>query len=289
MKLDLILKDIQDVYSRENFTRLLRFFKSIDLLGGEFQFFEVEINQANTIYKLAHGLNFIPQDIIFVSVEGDYNFYFRYAEFDKTNISIFVSGPCKLRFFAGSFKDPAYGRKVGDYTLVPPNGATGTGTTWFTGTGVPPGGLGSIGDFYLDVSSKDVYLKTGASVWTLEGNISSTHPASSITLDTSITANTLSGATVQDYFNRAYDPDASEKPTYNGDGTVNFVEFFGSSTQTTPNRTYRVDFTYDADLQPLTEVWKAYSLADGTTVLKTVSLSYTWVSGQLTNKTQVTT
>lgn len=126
MKLDLILKDIPDVYSRENFTRLLRYFKRIDLLDGDFEFFEIEINQSSTIIMIPHGLTFIPQDIWVTSVEGDYNFYPRYDLFDRTNIAIYVSGPCKLRFFAGAFKEQSYGRKVSAFPFVPPSVPTGT-------------------------------------------------------------------------------------------------------------------------------------------------------------------
>jgi hypothetical protein len=94
---------------------------------------------------------------------------------------------------------------------------------------------------------------------------------------------------VQDWIDRLYDESESEKPTYNSDGTINYVEFFSSSTQTTENRTFRIDMTYNASLEPLTETLKIYSLLDGTTILKTVTTSYTWSSGVLTNKTQVTT
>ncbi len=53
-----------------------------------------------------------------------------------------------------------------------PQGPAGAdGDEWFTGTGAPAGGLGSIGDHYLDTANGDVYDKTGPSTWTLVGNI----------------------------------------------------------------------------------------------------------------------
>ena len=45
------------------------------------------------------------------------------------------------------------------------------GTIWYDGSGAPAGGLGLIGDRYLDNDNGDVYEKTGASTWTLTGNI----------------------------------------------------------------------------------------------------------------------
>lgn len=288
--IDLILKDIDDEYVRENFTRVQRLFNNENILNGNFKFFEVELTGANTILQVPHGLTFIPSDIIFLSVEGDYNFYFVYSEFDKTNIHIFISGPCKLRFFAGAYKDPSYGRMVSDLTLVPPNAASGIGTTWFTGSGAPLAGLGSIGDFYLDTDpgSKKVYYKTGAVTWTLQGNILEIHPASDISLDTSPSRNAAIGDDVQEFVDRLFEESESQAPTYNVDGTINFIQIYTSPVQINANRTSRVDFTYDVDLQPTTETWSFYSLADGTTVIKTVTITYTWAAGVLTNQTQVT-
>jgi hypothetical protein len=284
----LILKDIEDQYVRENFTRLLKFFNLQDLLNGEFKFFDVEILEANTIFSLPHGLKFIPVDIIVVSIFGDYNFYFRHSDFTKEDIKILVSGPVRIRFFAGSFKDRAYGRSVSDLTLIEPNAVQGS-TVWYSGSGVPPNTLGLIGDYYLDTDalSKDVYRKTAALVWTLEGNILTNHPASTVTLDTSLSANDVVGSTVQEYINRYNEPTESQLPAYNGDGTINTITFYSSATQVVANRIFLVGFTYDASLQPLTETWTIYSKADGTTILKTITITYTWVANVLTNRTQV--
>ena len=287
MSLELILKDIPDQYARENFSRIARFFNSENLLDSGFKFFEIEIVGANTIVQIPHGLNFIPYDIIHVSVTGDHNYYFVYQEFDKTNLHIFVSGPCKLRFFAGLFKGQSYGRKVSDFEFVAPNAAAGS-TVWYTGAGAPLAGLGLVGDFYLNLTNDDVYLKTGIATWTLVGNISSTHPATAITINDDAANNTIIGDTLQEYLDRFNEPSQSQKPTYAGDGTITNVEFFSSATQIVANRIFRADLTYDVDLQPITEVWKIYSKTNGTTILKTISMAYTWVANQLTNKTQVT-
>ena len=51
-------------------------------------------------------------------------------------------------------------------------GPTGTaGSGWRSGAGVPAGGLGVVTDWYLNTSNGDVYEKTGASTWTLQGNL----------------------------------------------------------------------------------------------------------------------
>lgn len=40
-----------------------------------------------------------------------------------------------------------------------------------TGSGNPAGGLGVVGDLYIDSADGELYLKTGASTWTLQGNL----------------------------------------------------------------------------------------------------------------------
>jgi hypothetical protein len=52
-----------------------------------------------------------------------------------------------------------------------PTGATGQAEAWSSGAGAPAGGVGNVGDWYLNTTSGDVYEKTGASTWTLSANI----------------------------------------------------------------------------------------------------------------------
>lgn len=103
---DLILKDIDDPYVRENFFRLKNFFASQVFFDGDFKLFDVSIPAAATRFKIKHGLTFIPVDIITLSVSGDFNFYFRFQEFDRDNIYVTTDGPVRVRFLAGKLKDP---------------------------------------------------------------------------------------------------------------------------------------------------------------------------------------
>jgi hypothetical protein len=52
-----------------------------------------------------------------------------------------------------------------------PQGPTGQAEAWYSGSGVPAGATGAVGDWYLDTVSGDVYEKTAASTWTLRGNL----------------------------------------------------------------------------------------------------------------------
>ena len=60
----------------------------------------------------------------------------------------------------------------GDTGDTGPAGADGTdGATWYSGSGAPASGLGIIDDWYFDIATGDVYLKTGSSTWSFEINL----------------------------------------------------------------------------------------------------------------------
>jgi len=103
--IDLILKDIEDPYIRENFFRLTEFINRQVFFDGDFKLYDVTIPGEFNSFKIRHGLTFIPVDIIMLSVEGNYNLYFRYKDFDKDNMYLNTEGPVRLRFLAGKLKD----------------------------------------------------------------------------------------------------------------------------------------------------------------------------------------
>ena len=108
-------------------------------------------------------------------------------------------------------------------------------------------------------------------------------------IDDSPSLNTYIGENIQDILDRLYGATESTAVSYNADGTINYVTGYSTANQITANRIYRTDFTYDADLYPATESLKLYSLTDGTTILKTIVVTYTFSSGNLITTTQVTT
>ena len=84
-------------------------------------------------------------------------------------------------------------------------------------------------------------------------------------------------------------PDASLKPVFLGNGELDYVEVYEGATQVTANRRVRIDMTYDGSLNPTVEAWKFYSPSDGTTVLRTITVTHTWSGFDLTKSTEVTT
>ena len=153
-KLELILKDISDVYVRENFFRLKKFFDPVPFLQGDFKFFEVKIDKATAKFSVRHGFDFIPEDVFMLSVIGNHNFYFMYDLFDKNSIYIETDGPCVIRFLAGRLSENSLNYSQDKYPFVAPSvsttivGGAGVSTespklseTFTTDVGTLPGNL----------------------------------------------------------------------------------------------------------------------------------------------------
>lgn len=85
----------------------------------------------------------------------------------------------------------------GPQGLPGPTGSTGStgpagtpGEKWFSQAGAPAGATGIVGDWSLDSSTGDYYEKTGASSWTLRGNLRGPQGATGSTGSQGPTGNT---------------------------------------------------------------------------------------------------
>lgn len=107
--LDLILKDIPDLYTRDNFFKIKNFISDQALLDAGFKLFDVTIAAKDSNFRVQHGLSFIPLDIIPLSIFGNYNFYFKYNNFDNDSLYINAQGPVRIRFLAGKLKNLSKG------------------------------------------------------------------------------------------------------------------------------------------------------------------------------------
>jgi len=155
---------------------------------------------------------------------------------------------------------------------------------------MPKDSFGNDGDWAITLFSELFYKEKGKWVFrqSIRGqDVKKLKPAQEILIDTD--NNTLVGGNLQDFLNRYYGSAESSAPVFAADGTMTSVTYYSSSTQTTANRIMKTDLTYNTDLNPTTEVTKIYKTTDGTTILKTVTLTYTWTSGVLTKIETVTT
>lgn len=155
--------------------------------------------------------------------------------------------------------------------------------------GIPKSDFGLDTDWCFNAAGE--LFRKDKSKWVFYGSVDGRiqRATKARTTDLSTVYNTVVGANVQEFIDRQWEANESEKPTYNANGTVNYVEFFSTSEQVTANRIFRIDMSYDAEQQPTSEVLKIYSKTDGTSILKTVTVTYTWSNNVLTNKTQATT
>jgi hypothetical protein len=96
------VKNIQDIYVRSNFQNLQGYFEENNQLLG-FRFFELEFTKAEKNFRVEHSLTVTPVDIIVVHTSGSALISFNIGLFDSKQMDITVTGPCRVRFFAGTY------------------------------------------------------------------------------------------------------------------------------------------------------------------------------------------
>lgn len=104
-ELELILREIEDKHTRENFARLLRYVQEEPILQGNWKLHEYFTDKAVTNFRMEHNHGFVPSDIITLSVVGDRNWQFNYDKFTKKHLDITTAGATKIRFLSGSYKE----------------------------------------------------------------------------------------------------------------------------------------------------------------------------------------
>lgn len=117
------------------------------------------------------------------------------------------------------------------------DGTDGTdGSQILYGSGVPSGGLGAVGDTYINTANGDIYKKTGASTWTFELTVSGTPGTNGASVwhnDVSNSATT--GTTLQTL--KTYSVVAN---TFNTNGDILHIHTRFKSSGTVAGQTYRV-------------------------------------------------
>lgn len=101
---EILLDRIDDQYVRANFKELSDYFSGQNQLLN-FKFFEVVFTEATTGFKRAHGLSSVPLDIIVTHITGTGYVTFKHGLFTTEEIVMDASGPCRVRFFAGTYFD----------------------------------------------------------------------------------------------------------------------------------------------------------------------------------------
>jgi hypothetical protein len=107
--------------------------------------------------------------------------------------------------------------------------------------------------------------------------------ADSVPFDESALVSSAIGHSVQDFINQFAPSKDSMTVTYLANGEINTITIYKDPTQTTANRLAVVTMSYDADLNPISEVWQLYDHADGNILKKTLTRTYTFTGVDLTN------
>ena len=163
----LIVKEIVDIHLRKNFQNLRDYFdKQNQLLN--FKFFEQRFAAATSNFKIAHGLAYIPEDIIVTKITGAGVVSFNHGLFDAQNIDISVDGPCLIRFYVGTYWNaPTSQRSPGDITKYASSAAASvslvpTGSILaFGGSAAPAGFLLCDGTSHLKAQYPELYAVIG--------------------------------------------------------------------------------------------------------------------------------
>lgn len=103
--IELILKDITDPYIRENFKRIIDFFRGDSVRKAQWKFFEIAFTSGQTNYRYRHGLGFRPKDFLITGVTDSEAVTFNVDLCDKDYMDMNVSGACTVRFFAGTYRE----------------------------------------------------------------------------------------------------------------------------------------------------------------------------------------
>lgn len=97
----LLVREIGDVYVRENFNRLMKFFQTQNQMQ-DYKFFEVTFAGAGS-KTLLHGMGRSPYDIIRLSLTGPGAVTFKRGSFNSRSIEMSASDACSIRFFMGTY------------------------------------------------------------------------------------------------------------------------------------------------------------------------------------------
>lgn len=98
----LAVKEITDVYIRENFNALARYFLEQNQLLN-FKFLEFTFDGAVTAQKVPHGLGFTPKDVIRSKITGPGVCTFNHNLFDDEFINVSTTNSVRVRCFVGTY------------------------------------------------------------------------------------------------------------------------------------------------------------------------------------------
>lgn len=104
------IREIQDPKVQEAFRILEDYLAGQDIVKFGFRRLAMTFSKDVANLKVPHGLNYVPQDIVYTHYRGTGNIIINYDKFDKTNMDFDVTGvdssnPLIIRMLVGSFPE----------------------------------------------------------------------------------------------------------------------------------------------------------------------------------------
>lgn len=100
-KLNLLTREIKDIYAQENFQKIENFYA--EYIFKNFKVFDLDITQISTDIVVTHSLGFKPEDIVltFNSAGGD--ILFKQESFTDKVFVLASTKACRIKFLIGKF------------------------------------------------------------------------------------------------------------------------------------------------------------------------------------------
>lgn len=102
--LRLYLRNVTEKWLRDNFDAIQEYLNEKKILQ-DWDFFDISVDTAIAVKEIRHSLGSVPMDILQTYKTGAGNVTYLYESFTKDSLYISTDGPCRVRFFAGSYKE----------------------------------------------------------------------------------------------------------------------------------------------------------------------------------------
>jgi len=100
----LLKKEVEDVYTQENFKRLGEYFRMEPLTRCRFEFLEASIPGAVTNMQILHKLGYQPKDVILLHNSTNATVTFSYSLFTNESVYVTSSAATTIRFLVGRYE-----------------------------------------------------------------------------------------------------------------------------------------------------------------------------------------
>lgn len=96
---------VEDGLVRDALETIEEYINGLDIIKGQWAFFEIRFDRAVTNFKFPHNLGYRPRDVIQTSKTGAGSITFNFDRFDALNLDITTTDACVVRVFVGTYSN----------------------------------------------------------------------------------------------------------------------------------------------------------------------------------------